>query len=802
MKKTSHETLVLLDAHAIIHRAYHALPDFSNADGEPTGALFGLITMLLGVVKEFKPDYIAAAYDLPGKTFRHEAYADYKGGRKETEDALKHQLQSSRGVCEAFNIPIFDAPGFEADDMVGTIVEQVISHKEYQDIDIVIATGDMDLMQLITGDRVRVFTLRKGIKDTIIYNEQAVMDRFGFGPELLTDYKGLRGDTSDNIIGIKGIGEKTATQLLVLYGSLENLYEHIHTNRQQLIDDGVKERIVKLLEEHEAEALFSKGLATIRLDAPITYSFPSDTWIDSLNKDRLLEMCRRYQFRSLVPRIEGLFAESTQGAGAAADGQSEEAASAQPADALSPDTARRLGVMLWVMNPETTHPTAEEVFEHMGVTTAEEAEKALVKKLTEMNLLKVFTKIEEPLLPLMKKIQETGVMIDRKVLSDLAQEYSKTLEKLEQKIHTHAGHEFNVRSTQQLSEVLFEELGLPTKGVKKTKAGGYSTKESILEKLYDEHAIIKDLLEYRELHKLVSTYLEPLADHIGDDGRLHSELLQDGTVTGRFASQNPNLQNIPIRSEQGRVIRKAFIAAPGYSLVACDYSQIELRIAAMLSQDEYMTRVFNEGGDIHAAVAARVFGVNPEDIDYEQRRRAKIINFGMLYGMGVTALQKQLGTDRKEAQSFYNAYFEQFPAITKYLEDTKEFARTHGYTETMFGRKRFFSNITSKLPFIRAMAERMAINAPIQGTEADLIKLVMHQIDQWITKHKLETEVKMVMQVHDEIVFEIKDEKIEEVVPELVKLMQSAFDQDWIDITPALPIKVDYGVGKNWFEVK
>lgn len=796
------KTLVLLDAHAIIHRAYHALPDFSNADGEPTGALFGLITMLLGVVKEFKPDYIAAAYDLPGKTFRHEAYAEYKGGRKQTEDALVHQLQSSRLVCEAFNIPIFDAPGFEADDMVGTIVQQVTENKEYKDIDIVIATGDMDLMQLITKDRVRVFTLRKGIKDTVIYNEQAVIDRFGFGPELLTDYKGLRGDTSDNIKGVKGIGEKTATQILSLYGPLENLFKQIKKDRRQLIKDGIKERMVGLLEENEADAMFSKGLATIRLDAPIEYAVPDTTWMEGLSKERLLELCRRYQFRSLVPRIESLFGGVDVEAGASADSQSSEDAPAQPAIVIDPATARRLGVMLWVANPETTHPSIEEVLEHMGVTTVEAAEKALVKQLEEMNLMDVFQKIEEPLLPIMSQMQETGVMIDKKVLSDLSKEYTKTLEGLEKKIFAHAGHEFNVRSTQQLSVVLFEELGLPSKGVKKTKAGGYSTKESILEKLVDEHEIVKDLLEYRELHKLVSTYLDPLGEHVGDDGRLHSELLQDGTVTGRFASQNPNLQNIPIRSEHGKVIRKAFIAAPGFSLVACDYSQIELRIAAMLSGDEYMTQVFTSGGDIHAAVAARVFGVDADKVDYEQRRRAKIINFGMLYGMGVNALQKQLGTDRKEAQAFYNAYFEQFPAITKYLEDTKEFARTHGYTETMFGRKRFFSNIKSKLPFIRAMAERMAINAPIQGTEADLIKLAMKNIADWIVENKLEQDVKMVMQVHDEIVFEIKDEKIDQVVPQLVQIMESAFDQDWIDIEQTLPIKVDYGVGKNWFEIK
>ena len=796
------KTLVLLDAHAIIHRAYHALPDFSNADGEPTGALFGLITMVLGVVKEFKPDYIAAAYDLPGKTFRHEAYAEYKGGRKETEDALKHQLQSSRLVCEAFNIPIFDMPGFEADDMVGTIVQQVTENKEYKDIDIVIATGDMDLMQLITKDRVKVFTLRKGIKDTVIYNEQAVNDRFGFGPELLTDYKGLRGDASDNIKGIRGIGEKTATQLLSLYGPLEKLYKQIKKDREQLITDGVKERMVGLLEDNEADAMFSKGLATIRLDAPIEYVLPESTWLDALDKERLLELCRRYQFRSLVPRMEALFGGGGDQAGASAEIQSSEDEPADPGADIDPVVARRLGVMLWVTNPETTHPSIQEVLEHTGVATAEDAEKALLQKLTDMNLMDVFTKIEEPLLPIMTKMQETGVMIDKKVLSDLSKEYKKVLATLEKKIFAHAGHEFNVRSTQQLSTVLFEELGLPTKGVKKTKAGGYSTKESILEKLRDEHEIIEELMEYRELHKLVSTYLDPLGEHVADDGRLHSELLQDGTVTGRFASQNPNLQNIPIRSEHGKVIRKAFVAAPGYSLVACDYSQIELRIAAMLSADEYMTGVFAGGGDIHAAVASRVFEVDADKIEPEQRRRAKIINFGMLYGMGVNALQKQLGTDRKEAQAFYNAYFEEFPAITKYLEDTKEFARNNGYTETMFGRKRFFSNIKSKLPFIRAMAERMAINAPIQGTEADLIKLAMKQIDTWIAEQNLDTEVKMVMQVHDEIVFEIKDEKIEEVVPQLVQIMESAFEQDWIDIKQTLPIKVDYGVGKNWFEVK
>ncbi len=794
MAKKTHKRLVLLDAHALIHRAYHALPDFANSKGEPTGALYGLITMIIKIIQDFEPDHIVACYDLPGKTFRHEAYKEYKGGRSKTDDALKMQLESSRGVCEAFNIPIYDAEGFEADDMLGTIVEQL--HNE--PVEIIIASGDMDTLQLVSNaGQVKVFTLKRGIKDTIVYDERAVRERFGFAPKLLPDYKGLRGDPSDNIIGIKGIGEKGACELISTLGSLESIFKAVKKNPNDLIEKGFSARLITLLQEGEDEALFSKVLATIRRDAPIQYVEPAQSWRDGLDMQKVEDIIAQYEFKSLLARIKNIFTPIEEAE------ETEENIKAKKEEASIPEEkVRELGIAVWLAHSDTTHPTLEDSYQYIGERDFEKAYTKIMQELREKQLETIYEKIEKPLIPIVQKMKDTGVLLDLEILKNLSREYHGELDRLEKKIFKQAGIEFNIRSPKQLGEILFERLQIQTKGIKKTPTGQYSTKESELEKMRGENLIIDEILSYRELDKLLSTYIDTLPLLVDEQSRLHSELLQDGTSTGRFASQNPNLQNIPIRSDMGKAIRNAFIAPTGSVLVVADYSQIELRLAAMMSGDTTMTQVFVDGGDIHNAVASRVFGVEQKNVTHEQRRTAKIINFGILYGMGVSALQKNLGSTRAEAQSFFDAYFEEFPSIRNYMDTTKAFALEHGYTETIFGRRRYFANLHSRLPYIRAMAERMAINAPIQGTEADCIKLAMQYVDEWIVREHLQEKVKMIMQIHDELVFEVHESVLDQVMPIISELMSSVLKRSWIQYATTIPLKVSLHTGKSWGEAK
>src|SRR3989344_2708381 len=631
--KNPKETIVLLDAHALIHRAYHALPAFATSSGEPTGAVYGFLTMILKIMEDFKPEYVVACYDLPGGTFRHEAYADYKKGRKKADDDLVIQLQTSRDVCRAFNIPIYDAPGFEADDILGTLSAQL--KDKYN---VIIASGDMDTLQLVDDKKVRVFTLRRGIKDTILYDEGGVKERFNFGPELLPDYKGLRGDTSDNIIGIKGIGEKTAQELISKFGSLENLYKvlekEISSSVQSAGLEGISQRIQKLLIEGKEDALFSKILATIRNDAPITFKEPQQTWLGSLNASVIEEFCIRFEFRSLFARVKTLLnfhsTEDAKSILAKPNNNSEfpstKSTEKHAQDTLSYEKDRALCIAFWIANPEHAHPTLDEVYMYTSTQSYNEALDILLKKIEKDNMEHVYKDIELPLIPIIKKMKDTGVLIDSNYLSVLSREYHSELDILEKNIFNHAGREFNIRSPKQLGEILFDVLGLTIKGLKKTTGGARSTRESELDKLKGAHPIIELLLRYRELHKLVSTYIDTLPTLVDENGRIHSELLQDGTATGRFSSQNPNIQNIPIRSTDGKKIRNAFVAQNGYELVVCDYSQIELRIAAIMSGDPTLTQALVGGEDIHTAVAARVFGVKASLVDSEQRRRAKIIN--------------------------------------------------------------------------------------------------------------------------------------------------------------------------------
>ncbi|MCX6751339.1 MAG: DNA polymerase, partial [Candidatus Nomurabacteria bacterium] len=607
------KTLVLLDSHAIIHRAYHALPEFLSSKGEPTGALYGLASMLMKIITDLKPDYIVACYDLPQKTFRHEAYEGYKAGRAKTEDALILQLKNSRQIFEAFDVPIYDSPGFEADDVLGTIVEQIKKHPSNTSgqVNIIIASGDMDTMQLIEGEKIQVYTLKKGINDTILYDEDKVIDRFGFEPKLLPDYKGLRGDPSDNIIGIKGIGEKTATNLIVNFGTIEEIYKKIKKDEKPFVKSGISPRILELIKNNEEEALFSKTLAKIRTDAPIKFSLPEKTFWENADLKKIENVFSVFEFRSLFARLRNFFgnsqklnlAEFTRVLGSPAQNSLEERAQpdqlANSLNSISEEKLQEASIALWLLNSDITNPSLDDILLFGKTSDFETAYEYIFKQLKEKKLEKVFEEIEKPIIPMVKKMQDYGILIDKKYFENLSKEYHKELDKLTTKIYKMAGTEFNINSPKQLGEVIFGKMGMKS-SKKKSASGSFSTKVSVLEELEENNPIIKEILSYRELQKLLSTYIDVIPKMTAEDGRLHAKFLQNGTTTGRFSSQDPNLQNLPIKSELGKRIRNGFTAEKGHKLLAFDYSQIELRVAAMLSGDKKMTQIFREGKDIHA----------------------------------------------------------------------------------------------------------------------------------------------------------------------------------------------------------
>lgn len=796
--KTPHKRLVLLDTHAIIHRAYHALPEFTSSKGEPTGAIYGLATMLFKIITELKPDYIVACYDLPKKTFRHEAYDNYKAGRAKTDDALVAQLIRSRDFFTALSIPMYECEGFEADDLLGTIVEHL--KENHANIDIIIASGDMDTLQLVDDERVQVYTLKKGINDTILYSEEKVKERFSFEPKYLPDYKGLRGDPSDNIIGIKGIGEKTATTLISHYKTIEKMYEAIKKNPESVKKLGITERIFNLLKDGEEEALFSKTLATIRRDAPIQFELPKSSWQETVNKDIATKFFRDMEFKSLQSRFTNLFSE---------DPNNEVTQSVDETDESSFDEEKvtKAKIALWLLNSELTDPHIDDILEYKGSTSFDDAYARIEADIRKENLEYVYNEIELPIIPIIKNMETTGIKVDVTYLKELAKEYHAELSSIEKNIWKMAGREFNINSPKQLGEILFDELKIQDIGeksrMKKTAGGARSTRESELEKLRDKHPIIEEILKHRELQKLLSNYIDTIPDQVGADGRLHARFTQAGSTTGRFSSSNPNLQNIPIKTEKGKNIRNAFVAEDGYVLASFDYSQIELRIAALLSQDSFFIQAFRDGKDIHAAVAMKVFGVKEDEVTHDMRRKAKVINFGMLYGMGVNALRQNIGTDRKEAQEFYDNYFAQFPNIVAYLDSIKEFAKKHGYTETLFGRKRYFPGIRSSIPFIKAMAERMAINAPIQGTAtADIIKIGMKNVNQDLKKAGILSDVRLLLQVHDELVYEIKKSTLTEAKDIIENAMKNVIPKEFLENLEPVPLEVSVNTGNNWGELK
>jgi DNA polymerase I len=782
--------LVILDTHAILHRAYHALPDFSSSKGEPTGALYGLISILVRIMQDLGPDYVAAAFDLPGGTFRHVAYEDYKANRMKGDDALIEQIKRSRDVLKAFGLPLYEAKGFEADDVIGTIVEKT---KKDKDLEVVIASGDMDTLQLVDGDRVKVFTMRKGLTDIVTYNEERVRERYGFGPEAVPDLKAIMGDASDNIKGVPGVGEGSALKLIQTYGSLAGVYKALKKDGPEAVAKkaGIQTRFAELVAKSKESADFSRMLAQIRRDAPVDFAVPTKTWKESADVQKALDMLNDFEFRSLIPRVRAML-----GAPDPEPAEGDASKDGLFGEEVPQELFERAQLAVWVLDTNVTEPTLDDILRMGKAKKFDEALKNIEAEIKKRGLSFVYEQIELPLSPVLRRMEKRGVKIDKKFLKELAAEYHKELDKIAKRIYKAAGGEFNISSPKQLGDVLFDKLGLSAPKQKKTAGGQRSTRESELEKLRDQHPIIGDVLAYRELSKLLSTYIDTIPTLLDKEDRLHTTYIQAGTTTGRVASQNPNLQNIPIKSDLGRAIRNAFIAEKGMQMVAFDYSQVELRIAAMLSGDEALIDIFKNGRDVHTEVASRVFHVEPQEVTYEMRRRAKVINFGILYGMGVNSLMAALGTKRAEAQEFYNQYFAAFPRLSAFMDDTIANASRLGYTETFFGRRRYFDGIKSSIPYVKAAAERMALNAPFQGTAADLFKLAMLKVDEYLQKDKRGY---LLLQVHDELVFEIEEKAVQEVTATLKELMESVVPQK---DTKGVPITVEGKAGKNWGEMQ
>lgn len=823
--------LVLLDSHALLHRAYHAMVGFSTYDGRPTGALFGFIKMILKIKEDLKPDFCVACFDRREATFRHEAYENYKAHRAKSDDELVSQINEAPRVCEALDIPVYSLAGFEADDLLGTIVEDLkkINYQiENDEIEIFIASGDMDTMQLIDkNNNVKVYTLKKGLGETIVYKYEDVIKRFSFTPEQIPDYKGLRGDASDNIVGIKGIGEKTATVLLSIFGNIENMYSILHEDREKFVsickakkENKITDRIIKLIEEGEEEALFSKGLATIRRDAPIHFSLPKGEWLKNFDEAKFVKICDEFEFRSFknifknknIPR-ENLSktGEDLNIGGLDLETDINEKAELAQANFLDQDI-EDLKIMTNLLDSEMTNPKPEDVLEYTNSYDLEEAREFLKSELKKENLEKLFLMMEEPIINILKEMKKNGIRLDKEILATQSNFLHDKLKGVESKIFKEAKEEFNISSPKQLGFILYEKLKLGEK-IKKTAGGALSTNANELNKLKDSHPIVADILEYREISKLLSTYIDTLPNFLAEDGKIHSDFIQTGTSTGRFSSENPNLQNLPVKSEEGILVRKAFIADEGHKFLSLDYSQIDLRSAAILSKDPNLIDIFKKGIDVHTGVAAKVFKIKDNEVTIEMRRKAKTINFGILYGMGVTALKDSMKVDRKEAQQFFDEYKNTFPVLMDYLEKVKKDAERIGYTETLFKRRRQIPLLKSKLPFLKSQGERIAINAPIQGTTADILKLAMIDIDEYIESNNLSSQIKILLQIHDELVLEINENIIDAEAPKLRSILENVInkrleDKEWRELmlndtkVEDVPIKADMKIGDNLYELK
>ncbi len=911
--------LMLIDGHALAYRAFFALPvdGFSTSKGELTNAVYGFSMMLLHALQAEKPDYIAVTFDAPVATFRHEEFDEYKAHRPPMQEEMRSQMDRIRQVVQSLNMPAFELPGYEADDLIGSLAKQAAGQK----VETVIVTGDNDTLQLVSP-LVKVMTpggYSQRFSEAKLYDEDAVREKYGIDPVFVADYKGLVGDKSDNIPGVSGVGDKTARQLIQRYGSIEQIYEHL--------DEIESTRARKALAGQEEQALLSKHLATIVTEVPIALDLDRCRTSD-YDREKVTDLFRELEFRSLVQRLpasdRGRAAtqmtffgeESRPGEVSVAVSTEEQLASlvselsgaarialdvettstdAMKADLVGLSFAAEPGRGFYVpvghlltrgkggqldleLVAERLRPVLEDskvskvahngkydltvlarhgmavrgldfdtmiaaylvepsrrgfglkelawnklglemtpITELIGkgrnqITMAQVSIAAaaayaaadadatlrllavLERELREREAWDLFRDVEMPLVRVLMDMETTGVALDTEQLKQISTVMYQRVVELEQQIQQLAGHPFNVSSTQQLGEVLFEELALPAKSRTKT---GYSTRASVLEELKDQHPIVRLILEHRQLTKLKSTYVDALPLLVNrETGRVHTSYNQTGTVTGRISSSDPNLQNIPVRTELGRHVRAAFVAEEGWQLLGADYSQVELRILAHISQDENLLAAFARGEDIHSSTAATVFEVPLSEVTSSMRRIAKTINFGIIYGMGEYGLAQRTDLSVEDARKFIANYFTRYEKVGEYIENTKREARENGCVSTILGRRRYFPELrtTSRAHTgVKRAAEREAINMPIQGSAADILKIAMVRLHRVLEEEDLAA--RMILQVHDELVLEVPHGELERVGRLVRSVMEGAWELD-------APLKVDVKLGRNWEQME
>jgi len=934
---------MLIDGNALLHRGYHAIPVLNTKSGEQTNAVYGFTLILLKAIKDIKPTHVVCTFDLKGPTFRHEQYKDYKATRVKADQELYDQIPRVKEVVRALNIPIFEKQGFEADDLLGTLSKEIC--KQCKDsCEVFIVTGDLDTLQLVNSC-VKIYTMKKGISDTAVYDAKAVRERYGLNPDQMVDYRALRGDASDNIPGVKGIGEKTASELIKEYKSIDNLYKAIHADKtgdpfDKLRAGKIKARVLELLKTHEKEARMSYQISTIDTNVPVEIKIPKYD-LDPAHLQQTVKLFQELEFRSLLNKLPKTENNTTPSANAATPPLQEgstaaavspptvggvpraaggggigkqdyqfvdteeklqkmiaklekakelsvdtETTSVRPVDAelvgvgisakvgetfyvpaklilkstelkklLENPSIKKIGhnikydaqilsaiplalspisfdtmIASYLLNAGTRqHGLDALAFNELGyqmqpieeligkgknqitmdkvdpekvswyccedVDMTLRLKELLEPKLKEEGLEKVFREIEMPLIEVLANIELNGILLDVKMINRLSGEAEIEIKDLEGKIYKLSGEEFNINSPLQLKKILFEKLKLEPIANRKVKSG-LSTAAANLEKMLGQHEIIAKIMQYREIAKLQSTYLLALPQLVSKKtGRLHTSYNQTIAATGRLSSIDPNLQNIPVRGEgMGSKIRNAFVAAKGYKLLSIDYSQIELRIVAHLAKDKKMLAVFKNDEDIHTKTAMEIFSVSAADVTKDMRRDAKTINFGILYGLSSFGLSSRIGeVSRGEAKEFIQKYFAAYPGVEEYIEQIKLQVNQEGFVRNQLGRIRKFPEIKSSQFFIRAAAERAAVNFPIQSLAADVIKVAMINIFQEVRGNG--EEIKMLLQVHDELVFEVADDKVATWAKKLMPLMENA-------IKLSVPVRVEAKVGDNWGEME
>ena len=858
--------LIIIDGHAILHRSYHALPPLISPQGVLVNGVYGFLLVFFKIIKELKPDYLVATFDLKGPTFRHLEYKEYKAKRVKVPENFYSQLEIVKRFLNAFGVLILEKEGYEADDIIATIVERF----KDEEIEIVILTGDLDTLQLV-NDKVSVYTFRKGFEDKIIYTPFKIKQRYNLEPKELIDFKALKGDPSDNISGVPKIGEKTAKTLIEKYKSLDNLYKLLEEDKVKDLPSG----LILNLKEHKKEAYLSRQLVVLDSKVPIEFSL-NEMKFREPEKEKIIPLLEEFGFKSLIPKIFPLTAQikSKKKEFTFRTCETEEEKSRlkekilqekeisllleftgekvfereifglaivfrdknvfylkkhsfsdffegvyfkdkiiitheakilyQEMPCFSTCLLDDLKIKAWLLDPTKKDYSFEKIASYLlkeemkndfleKVSVLFDLEDILDNRLAILELRNVYETIEKPLIPILAQMEKRGILIDKNKLLEIKSGLLKKISDLEKEIFSQTGQVFNINSSQQLAKILFEKLKIDAKNLRKTATGKISTDLTELKKIEKLHPIIPVVEEYRELQKLKNSFFDLLPNFVNEKTkRIYTIFNQTGTSTGRLSSEKPNLLNIPLRSQWGKKIRNCFIPENGYVFLSLDYSQIDLRVAAHLSNDSSLKEAFLKDIDIHLLTAGKINNVPLEEVTPLMRQQAKMLNFGIIYGMGENAFAQVAGISKKQARIFREEYFSEFVGLKLYLDRLVSEAKKNGFVETMFKRKRFLPLIGS-LGKVGREEERIAVNFPIQGSVSDLIKLAMIKIDGFLKEEKLEDKVFLICQIHDELLFEVKFEIIDEVKDKLREIVENVYPL-------SVPLKVKVKIGKTWLE--